>query len=87
MALKPQSIRNGVAIYMNGNLASKQEIIELSNDWSPNQEKLFKTFLKQGGEVTIKGIRFKIKVQDAIVNSKGEKDPGVIVIPGLDQRF
>lgn len=87
MALKPQSIRSGVAIYINGNLAQKQEVIELSNTWTPNQEKLFKAFLKQGGEVTIKGVHLKIKAQETTVNSKGEKDPGIIVVPGADQRF
>jgi hypothetical protein len=87
MALKGQSIRSGVTIYINGTLAQKQEVLELSNTWTPNQEKLFKTFLKQGGEVTIKGIHFKVKVQETTVNSKGEKDPGVIVVPGADQRF
>ena len=87
MALKPQSIRSGVNIYMNGKLAQKQEILELSTTWSPNQENLFRTFLKQGGEVTIKGIHLKVTIQEAILNSKGEKDPGIIVVPGADQRF
>tara|TARA_R110000868_G_scaffold330214_1_gene591162 strand:+ start:292 stop:555 length:264 start_codon:yes stop_codon:yes gene_type:complete len=87
MALKGQSIRSGVTIYIDGNLTSKQEIIELSKTWSPNQEKLFRVFLKQGGEIIIKGINIKITIQDTIVNSKGEKDQGVIIFPGIDQRF
>jgi hypothetical protein len=85
--LKPQSIRSGVNIYVNGKLAQKQEILDLSTMWSPNQENLFRTFLKQGGEITIKGIHLKVTVQEATVNSRGEKDPGVIVAPGVDQRF
>jgi len=31
MALKGQSIRSGVTIYINGTLAQKQEVLELSN--------------------------------------------------------
>jgi len=87
MALKGQSIRSGVTILMNGKVAQKQEIIELSNTWTPSQENLFKKTLKQGGEITIKGVHFKIIVQEAILNSKGEKDPGIIQVPGADLRF
>jgi hypothetical protein len=87
MALKPQSIRSGVSIYINGKLAQKQEVLELSTTWSANQENLFRAFLKQGGEVTIKGIHLKVIAQETTVNSKGEKDPGIIVVPGADQRF
>ncbi len=87
MALKGQSIRNGVTILMNGKVAQKQEVIELSNTWTPNQETLFKKALKQGGELTINKVHFKIIAQETILNSKGEKDPGVIQVPGADLRF
>jgi hypothetical protein len=85
--LKPQSIRKGVTILLNGKEAIKQEIIDLSVDWSDSQTNFFKKLLKQGGETKINNNRFRIIPQEAIVNSKGEKDPGVIVIPGADQRF
>ena len=87
MALKGQSIRNGVTILMNGKVAQKQEVIELSATWTPGQENLFKKALKQGGELTIKGVHFKIIAQEVILNSKGEKDPGIIQVPGADLRF
>lgn len=87
MALKGQSIRNGVTILINGKVAQKQEVIELSATWTPNQENLFKKALKQGGELTIQKVHFKIIVQEAILNSKGEKDPGIIQVPGADLRF
>ena len=42
MALKGQSIRNGVTIYVNGTKAEKQLVIELSESWEASQEKFFK---------------------------------------------
>jgi hypothetical protein len=85
--LKPQSIRKGITILLNGKEAIKQEIIDLSVDWSDSQTNFFKKLLKQGGETKINGNRIKVIPQETVVNSKGEKDGGVIVIPGLDQRF
>jgi hypothetical protein len=43
--------------------------------------------LQQGGELKINGAFMKITVQDKIVDSSGNKDQGIIVAPGLDQRF
>lgn len=40
--LKPQSIRKGTSIKLNGKDAEKQEIIDLSLDWTEAQENLFK---------------------------------------------
>jgi hypothetical protein len=87
MPLKPQSIRKGVIIILNGNIVEKQKIIDLSIDWSESQINFFKKLLKQGGETKINSNQFKIIPQEIVVNSKGEKDPGIIVIPGIDQRF
>jgi hypothetical protein len=87
MALKGQSIRNGVQITLNGKEAEKQEVIEMSKDWTPNQETLFKKTLQQGGEIIIKGVLVKITVQEKIVTSAGVKDTGIIVAPGADARF
>tara|TARA_R110000868_G_scaffold363622_1_gene625955 strand:+ start:340 stop:603 length:264 start_codon:yes stop_codon:yes gene_type:complete len=87
MALKPQSIRKGVTVLLNGKEAIKQEIIDLSVDWTESQTNFFKKLLKQGGESKINGNVFKVLPQDQVVNSKGEKDIGIIIIPGSDQRF
>jgi len=85
--IKPQSIRKGINIYLNRALAEKQEVIELSKEWSPTQETLFKRLLKEGGEVNIKGINIKVLVQEKLLTSRGEKDSGIIVAPGADTRF
>jgi len=85
--LKPQSIRKGVHITLNGKEAEKQEVIEMSKDWTPNQETLFRKTLQQGGEITIKGILIRITIQEKMVTSAGLKDTGIIVAPGADTRF
>jgi hypothetical protein len=41
MALKPQSIRKGVKITLNGKEAEKQEIIDLSSTWTEKQINFF----------------------------------------------
>lgn len=85
--LKPQSIRKGVHITLNGKEAEKQEVIEMSKDWTPNQETLFRKTLQQGGEITIKGTLIRITIQEKMVTSAGLKDTGIIVAPGADARF
>jgi len=85
--LKPQSIRKGITILLNGKEALKQEIIDLSKEWTPNQETLFRKTLKQGGEVTIKGVHIKVNAPGEILNSKGEKAPAHFQVPGPDDRF
>jgi hypothetical protein len=87
MALKPQSIRKGVKITLNGKEAEKQEIIDLSTQWSENQVNFFKKLLQQGGATKINGSSFIITPPAKIVDSSGNKDQGIIVAPGLDQRF
>ena len=87
MTLKPQSIRKGVTITLNGKEVEKQEIIDLSTTWSESQINFFKKVLKQGGDTKINGVSIKIKVVEKIVTSRGEKDMGAIVYPGLDAKF
>jgi hypothetical protein len=82
--LKPQSIRKGTSIKLNGKDVEKQEVIDLSSDWTEAQEILFKKILKQGGEITIKGVYIKIIPKEKVLTSAGEKDPGVLVVKGLD---
>ena len=86
MALKPQSIRKGVVILLDKQEVDKQTILELSETWSEVQENFFKKMLKQGGEFKVKGRKFHVYPTNKIVNSNGEKDSGIIQIPG-DSRF
>jgi hypothetical protein len=85
--LKPQSIRKGIDVFFNNKLVSKQEILDFSVTWTAIQETLFRKTLQQGGEMNIQGIKIKVIPQDPIVNSQGEKDPGIIIFPGSDVRF
>ena len=85
--LKPQSIRKGVTIILNGKESTKQEVLDLSINWTEPQINFFKKMLKQGGDFKIQGIVFNISPQDKTVNSKGEKEPGKIVFPSSDMRF
>jgi hypothetical protein len=87
MSIKPQSIRSGVTIYVNGNQVEKADVIALSNEWNERQDTLFKKTLKDGGEITIKGVHFKVIPQEKILNYVGEKDPKHIIVPGADDRF
>ena len=87
MALKPQSIRRGMQIWVEGKLIEKQDLIKLSEGWTEHQETFFKKMLKQGGEFKIQGKKFKTLPPNQILTSKGEKDAGIITIPGLDKRF
>jgi hypothetical protein len=87
MALKPQSIRKGMVILIENQPIEKQDLLKLSESWTEQQENFFKKMLKQGGEFKIQGKQFKTTPPNQILTSKGEKDAGVIQIPGLDSRF
>ena len=87
MSLKPQSIRKGVKITLNGKEVEKQEVIELSNTWTEKQINFFKKLLQHGGATKINGNSIIIISQDKIVDSTGNKDQGIIVAPGLDSKF
>ena len=87
MALTKQSLRKGVHIIMNGKLASKEDLITLSEDWSEKREVFFRKMLQQGGKFKFDGIEFEIKIRAKISErSDGEIDGGVVQIPG-DSRF
>jgi hypothetical protein len=75
--IKKQTLRKGVVIYSEGKLLSKEEIISLSENWSENQEMFFRKMLKQGGDFSIKGRKFKITTPDLIYNNKGEVEAGL----------
>ena len=88
MELTPQSIRNNVFIKLNDEYVKKEHVIELSKSWNDKQISYFRKMLKQGGSLKINGDSFKITINDNIIlNSRGEKDGGIITIPGIDERF
>ena len=60
--LKKQSIRSGVSVYINHSKkeAKKEEIIVLSEEWTENEVSLFKSLLRQGGYIKIKGNSFRL---------------------------
>jgi|TARA_R110000772_G_C13171928_1_gene427170 hypothetical protein len=83
MALKGQSIRNGVNITLNGEKADKAEIIELSQDWTESQEKFFKKMLQQGGTFRVKGNKFEVSIKEKTdIDSKGNRPVNLPPIPG-----
>ena len=85
--LSPQSIRKGVTIKFDGNVVTKQEVLEASKSWSLKHETLFKKFLKQGGKCKIQGVKVEVVPPHEVLTSKGEKPSGKMVAPGIDQRF
>ena len=57
---------------MNGSYvpSSKDEIIKLSEDWSENEEILFKKLLQQGGNIKIKENSFRVDTSEKILRLK-----------------
>ena len=87
MTLTPQSIRNNVQIKMNGEYVRKEIVINLSLGWNEKQVSYFRKMIQQGGALKINGDKFEIEIKETIVNSRGDKDEGIITIPGADERF
>ena len=87
MALKKQSIRQGVHVLIDGVKASKEELITLSETWTEKKEVFFRKMLQQGGNFKMDGKDFIIKIRENLqLRSDGTKDGGVVSIPG-DSRF
>ena len=83
MALKGQSIRNGVSITLNGEKAEKAEVIALSQDWSESQEKFFKKMLQQGGKCKVNGNSFEIILKERTdIDSRGNRPVNLPPVPG-----
>ena len=83
MALIKQSLRAGVHVMMNGKLATKEELIKLSKDWTEKREIFFRKMLHQGGKFQMEGINYEIILrQNVKERSDGEIDKGVVPIPG-----
>ena len=83
MALKGQSIRNGVSITLNGEKADKAEVIALSQEWNESQEKFFKKMLQQGGRCKVNGNVFEIVIKERTdIDSKGNRPVNLPPVPG-----
>ena len=61
MALKKQSIRAGMNITLDGELISKEELIEISESWTANQEIFFRKMLQQGGQFSVQGRKYTVE--------------------------
>ena len=83
MTLTKQSLRAGVHVMMDGKLATKEELIKLSEDWTEKREIFFRKMLHQGGKFQMEGINYEIILrQNVKERSDGEIDKGVVPIPG-----
>jgi hypothetical protein len=58
--INKQTLRSNTSITLNGNIVSKDVIIELSKDWTSDQESRFRKMAQQGGNFSINGISFVI---------------------------
>ena len=71
--LSKQSIRKEVSIYLNGKLIEKEEMIEISKEFSEKEEARFRKMIQQGGNLKVQGKLYEIKREDhKFRNSKGE---------------
>ena len=83
MALKKQSIRQGVYVLIDGVKASKEELITLSETWTEKKEVFFRKMLQQGGKFKMDGKEFIVKIREKLhMRSDGSMDGGVVQIPG-----
>jgi len=87
MALTKQSLRKGIHVMVDEKLATKEELIEMSESWSEKREVFFRKMLQQGGKFKFDGIHFEVKLRERILNSEGEIDAGVVKLPGEDAKF
>jgi hypothetical protein len=83
MALSKQSLRKDVHVLINGKLATKEELITLSEKWTEKREVFFRKMLQQGGKFKMEDKSFEIKIRiDHTLRSDGDVDKGVTQIPG-----
>ena len=74
--LSKQSIRKEVSIYLNGKLLEKEEMIEISKEFTEKEEARFRKMIKQGGKIKVDNNLYEIKRNERKVrNSKGEYEP------------
>ena len=68
-----QSIRKEHTIYLNGKLLEKDEMIEISKEFSEKEEQRLRKMLQQGGKIKLQGNVYEIKKSGSkIRNSRGE---------------
>ena len=73
--LSKQSIRKEVSIYLNGKLLEKDEMIEISKEFTEKEEARFKKMIQQGGDLKILGNLYEIKRNETLsMNNRGEKE-------------
>ena len=87
MALSKQSIRKGMYITVDGNIITKDKLISISEGWTEVQENFFRKMLKQGGKFKINSVPYEIRLEEKILTSTGEKDMGIVQIPGESARI
>ena len=75
--LSKQSIRKEHTIYIDRVEMSKDEIIEISKDFTELEEQRFRKILQQGGKIKIQDNKFDIvkDQKDYTRNSKGDYEP------------
>jgi len=78
--ISKQSIRNGVTVYCDGKKLTKDQLINITLNWSEKETSLLKKMLKQGGTFKIKGKKFVIFALETIYNSKGEEEQPLEVL-------
>ena len=66
MALKKQTIRGLENIKLNGEPATKEELITLSESWSENEELTVRKILQQGGKCKISSDIITVKREDPL---------------------
>tara|TARA_R110002167_G_scaffold289376_2_gene494453 strand:+ start:743 stop:1012 length:270 start_codon:yes stop_codon:yes gene_type:complete len=78
--LSKQSIRKEVTIYLEGEQITKDEIIEISKDFSERELQHFRKMLQQGGKIRVQGRLFEIeRTEHKIRNSRGFYEPPTIL--------
>lgn len=71
--LKKQSIRKEHTIYLGGVKMQKEEMIEISKDFTEKELMRFKKMLQQGGSIKIKGLTYDIvREENKPRNSRGD---------------
>ena len=76
MALKKINVTKSTNITADGNDITREQVIKLSEDWSDNQQTIFKKIVKQGGSVNINQVHFICTPLGKITNSQNQRDGG-----------
>jgi len=89
MKLTGHAFKRDSIVLLNGKPIDKKEVIKLTENWSENLIKQFKSILKHGGEILLEeeNQHFVIRTDNPLLNSRGEKDGGIIKGPSIEDRF